>query len=338
MAEESALPPTPQLFVDAVLAYQKTAAIRAAVEIGLFAAIGPTGADAEAIAAQVGASTRGVRILCDYLTVLGFLEKSGTVWYQAPVTRTFIDPGSPTSMASIIRFLAGPELLRLFLEDPAGYIRRGGSEGLANTTPDDPIWVTFAESMTPFTIAAAKATAAHVAAWPAPPRLVLDVAAGGGMFGISVAQACAGASVVAVDWSDVVAVADRNADQAGVGERYRTLAGDAFSVNWGSGYDLVLLPNILHHFDHASCVAMLRRVRDSLAPGGRAAIIEFVPDSDRVAPPIPASFAFMMVATTQHGDAFTEVEYVAMAREAGLRAETAVSLAPSPERLIELYA
>ena len=31
------------------------------------------------------------------------------------------------------------------------------------------------------------------------------------------------------------------------------------------GYDLVLLANILHHFDHASCVALLRRVRDSLA-------------------------------------------------------------------------
>jgi 2-polyprenyl-3-methyl-5-hydroxy-6-metoxy-1,4-benzoquinol methylase len=192
--------------------------------------------------------------------------------------------------------------------------------------------------MTPFTIAAAKATAAHVAAWPAPPRRMLDVAAGGGMFGISVAQACPEASVVAVDWPDVVAVAGRNAERAGLGGRHRTLAGDAFGVDWGGGYDLVLLANILHHFDHAACVALLRRVRDSLAPGGRAAIVEFIPNEDRVTPPIPASFAFMMVATTQHGDAFTEAEYAAMARDAGLRAEAAVSLPPSPERLIELQA
>lgn len=338
MAEEGASPLMPTAFVDAVLGYQKTAAIRAAVELGLFEAIGPAGADTGAIATRVGASPRGVRILCDYLTVLGFLEKSGALWRQAPVARAFIDTASPTSMASVVRFLAGPEFIRLFLEDPAGYIRRGGSEGLANMAPEDPVWVTFAESMTPFTISAAKATAAHVAGWPEPPRRVLDVAAGGGMFGISVAEACPEASVVAVDWRDVVAVAGRNAERAGLGARYRTLAGDAFTMDWGGGYDLVLLANILHHFDHAACVALLRRVRDSLAPGGRAAIIEFIPDESRVTPPIPASFAFMMVATTQHGDAFTEVEYAAMARNAGLRAGAAVPLPLSQERLIELRA
>ena len=78
--------------------------------------------------------------------------------------------------------------------------------------------------------------------------------------------------------------------------------------------------------------------RDSLAPGGRAAIVEFVPNEDRVMPPIPASFAFMMLATTQHGDAFTEAEYAAMARDAGLRAGAAMPLLPSHERLIELRA
>jgi 2-polyprenyl-3-methyl-5-hydroxy-6-metoxy-1,4-benzoquinol methylase len=338
MTDASASPLTPLPFVDAVLSYQKTAAIKAAVEIGLFEAIGSSGADAETIAARVGASARGVRILCDYLTVLGFLGKSGNLWRQESVTAAFIDKTSPTSMASIVRFLAGPEFLKMFLDDPAEFIRRGGTEGLANMASDHPIWVTFAETMTPFTVAAAKATAAHVAAWSKPPGRVLDVAAGGGMFGISVAAACRNATVTAVDYQNVIAIAGRNAEQAGVGERYRTLIGDAFSVAWGDGYDLILLPNILHHFDHASCVTLLRRVRDSLAPGGRAAIVEFIPDENRITPPVPASFAFMMVATTQHGDAFTEAEYAAMARDAGLRAEAAVPLPPSPERLIELHA
>lgn len=59
----------------------------------------------------------------------------------------------------------------------------------------------------------------------------------------------------------------------------------AFTVNWGDDYDLVLLPNILHHFDHSSCVALLVRVRESLAPTGRALVIEFIPNEDRVSPP-----------------------------------------------------
>jgi SAM-dependent methyltransferase len=329
-------PVTPLPFIDALLGYQRTAAIKAAIELGVFDAIGAHGADLEAVCAKTNTSAHGARILCDYLTVLGFLEKAGTIWRQTSVTATFIDSRSPSSMASVIRFLAGPELLDMFLADPAGYIRRGGTDGPGHTAPEDPIWVTFARSMTPFTIAAAKATATYVASWPKAPRRVLDIAAGAGMFGICVAQAIPEALVVGVDWRDVVALAAENATLAGVGARYRTIAGDAFSADLGTDYDLILLPNILHHFSHATCVTLLQRVRTGLAPNGRAVIVEFIPDEDRINPPVPASFAFIMVALTQHGDAFTASEYAAMARDAGLQAGPPVPLPPSQERLIEL--
>ena len=337
MAISPVQPVTPLPFVEAVLGYQKTAAITAAIELRLFEAIDAEGSGAETIGGRIGASPRGVRILCDYLTILGFLEKSGSLWRQTAVAATFIDSRSPTSMASVVRFLAGGEFLELFLDDPADYIRRGGTEGLANMAPEDPVWVTFAQTMTPFTVAAARAAAAHVATWPETPRRVLDIAAGAGMFGISVALACANARVVGVDWRNVIAIAGQNAERAGVAARYQTLPGDAFEVAWGTGYDLILLPNILHHFDHATCVTLLNRVRESLAPGGRALIIEFIPNEDRISPPVPASFGFMMVGTTQHGDAFTEADYAAMAHDAGLRASPAVPLPPSQEKLMELF-
>jgi 2-polyprenyl-3-methyl-5-hydroxy-6-metoxy-1,4-benzoquinol methylase len=329
-------PVTPQPFIDALLGYQRTAALKAAIELGVFDAIGAHGADVETVCAKTNTSARGARILCDYLTVLGFLDKSGTIWRQTPVTATFIDSRSPTSMASVVRFLAGPEFVNLFLTDPAGYIRRGGTDGPGHTAPDDPIWVTFARSMTPFTVAAARATVTHVANWPTAPRRVLDIAAGAGMFGNCVAQAFPEALVVGVDSRDVIAIAAENAIREGVDARYRTIAGDAFTADLGTDYDLILLPNILHHFSHATCVTLLRRVRAGLAPHGRALIVEFIPDEDRINPPVPASFAFIMVAETQHGDAYTATEYAAMAQDAGLRAGLPLPLPPSQERLIEL--
>ena len=337
MSTEPNAPPTPQLLVDVALSYQKTAALKAAVELKVFDAIGAGATSLEALAARVGAAPRGVRILCDFLTVVGFLEKTGTEYRQTPSTAKFLNSSSPASMLSTVRFLAGPEFLGLFLDDPASYVRHGGTEGLANMTADDPIWVTFARTMVPFTGAAAEATAAHVATSHVVPRKVLDIAAGGGTFGIAIARKFAEATVVAVDWRDVLAVARENADRANLGSRYRTLVGDAFSVDWGSDYDLVLLPNILHHFDHPTCVTLLTRVRKSLAPGGRTLVIEFVPNADRVSPPIPAMFAFMMLGTTQRGDAFTLAEYTAMARDAGYRSATIAPLPPSPESLIEFH-
>lgn len=59
MAEDGAPPPTPTTSVDAVLGCQEAAAIVAAIEIGLFEAVGLDGAEAEAIAARVHASPRG---------------------------------------------------------------------------------------------------------------------------------------------------------------------------------------------------------------------------------------------------------------------------------------
>ena len=36
-------------------------------------------------------------------------------------------------------------------------------------------------------------------------------------------------------------------------DRYHLLAGSAFETDLGSGYDLVLIANFLHHFDSPTC-------------------------------------------------------------------------------------
>lgn len=130
-------------------------------------------------------------------------------------------------------------------------------------------------------------------------------------------------------------VAHTNAERAGLLDRYRLCPGNAFEVEWGTGFDLALLPNFLHHFDHDGCVAVLRRVRASLAEGGRTLAVELVPDADRVSPPMPSMFAFMMLATTPKGDAFTRDEYAAMARDAGYADVTVTALPPTPHSIVE---
>jgi hypothetical protein len=114
--------------------------------------------------------------------------------------------------------------------------------------------------------------------------------------------------VVAVDWPGVLSVAEENAREAGVADRYRTLPGSAFEVEYGGGYDLALVANFLHNFEPAACVAVLRKVHAALAEGGQAIALEVVPDEGRVSPPIPASFSLMMLGTTPGGDAYTAAE------------------------------
>lgn len=316
------------------MAYQKTAALIAAVKLDIFSAIGAETMSLEDLAQRTNASVRGLRILCDYLTVIGLLKKQDSRYSLTHIAKTFLDESAPLAVGKIVDFVAAPEILDLFLGDPASYIRRGGSSGLANVSPDHPVWVRFAKAAVPFAAATAKRVAAHVADLPEPPYTVLDIAAGHGLYGIEVAKVLPEALVTAVDWEQVLTVTRANAEAAGVADRFRMLAGNALDMDWGSEYDLILLPNFLHHFDFETCTLLLRKVKDSLAIDGHAWGIDLVPNEDRVSPPVPAMFAFWMLATTPGGDAYTGREFDEMAREAGFRGAKIQSLAPTPESLI----
>jgi hypothetical protein len=307
---------SPDLFIDAVLAYQQTAAIKAAVELDLFSKVARGTNTAEALAKRTGAAVRGIRILCDYLTVRGHLEKQGDEYRLTPSTAAFLDRSSQSWIGSIVEYLAAPEMLGLFLDDPASDVRNGGSIGLANNAPA-PV---------------ATRVASELARWS--PRKVLDIAASHGMFGIAIARAVPGAEITAVDWQAVLSVARESAEAAGVSERYHTLAGSAFEVDWGSGFDLALLANFLHQLDRETCVALLRKVRESLVSGGRAAVVDLVPDEDRVSPRFPAMFSFQMLGSTPQGEAYTAREFEDMGRAAGFGRATVTSLPPTPQSLI----
>jgi len=132
----------------------------------------------------------------------------------------------------------------------------------------------------------------------------------------------------------VLRVALDNARKAGVQDRYDMLPGSAFEVDFGGPYDAVLLTNFLHHFDPPTCVGLLKKVHAVLRPGGRAATLEFVPNEDRVSPPMPAAFSMTMLASTVAGDAYTLSELTAMYNEAGFGGITAHPIPMSPHTVV----
>ncbi|HYN24609.1 MAG TPA: class I SAM-dependent methyltransferase [Pyrinomonadaceae bacterium] len=166
---------------------------------------------------------------------------------------------------------------------------------------------------------------------------VLDIAAGHGLYGIAFANKNPQTEVVAVDWPNVLEVARENADKAGFADRYQTIAGSAFDVDYGTGYDLVLLTNFLHHFDPATCETLLRKVHAALANNGRAVILEFVPNEDRISPPETAAFSMMMLGSTPAGDAYTFPELERMCSAAGFARSEIHQLPPSIQQVVISY-
>lgn len=328
-------PPSPALLFEAVNAYQRTAAIKAAIELDLFTAVAAGQSTPEALAAPCGASERGLRILCDYLTLLGFLTKQNEDYTLTPSSAVFLNRNSPAYAGGVIDFMLSPGIVAGF-DALTDAVRQGGtaipSEG--TVAPENPVWVQFARAMMPLMAMPAQQIAALVPCAADQPLKVLDIAAGHGLFGIAFAQRYPRAQITALDWPQVLEVAAQNAAQAGVGERHHALPGSAFDVEYGAGYDLVLLTNFLHHFDVPTCEALLRKIHASLAEGGRVVTLEFIPNSDRISPPGPAGFSLTMLATTPSGDAYTFAELDAMLRNAGFSQNEEHALPPFEGKII----
>jgi SAM-dependent methyltransferase len=327
--------PSPALFFDTMNAYQRTAALKGAIELEVFTAIGEGNTTAPAIAARCRSSERGMRILCDYLVIIGFLTKEGANYRLTSDSALFLDRRSPAYIGTAERLLASPTLVDAF-KDVAAIVRRGGEVFSPHGTmdPDHPVWVEFARSMAPMMAMPAEAIAKLAGAANGEPWKVLDIAAGHGLFGIAIARLNPNAAIVAVDWSRVLEVAREHAVSAGIASRYQVLPGSAFEVEFGEGYDIVLLTNFLHHFDPATCETLLRKVAAALKPGGRAITFEFVPNEDRVSPPVTAAFSMVMLGTTESGDAYTFSEYDRMFRNSGFGRSELHQLPPTPQQVI----
>ena len=319
-------------------AYQRSAALKGAIELDLFSAIAEGNATAEALATRCQASTRGVRILCDYLAAVGFLHKTDGRYTLDPESGPLLDRHSPLYVGSAIRFLASPVVMQSFA-DVAGAVRKGGTvvDAGGATAPEHPMWVDFARAMAPLAGLAAQLLANLLDADAGRPWHVLDIAAGHGLFGITLAARNPRASVVALDWANVLTVAEENARAAGVADRFRTLPGSAFTLDYGRDYDLVLLTNFLHHFDEEACVAVLRKVHAALRPGGRAVTVEMISDENRVTPPEAATFALVMLAGTPGGDAYPFSEFERMFHRAGFARSELHPLPPGFLRAVISY-
>jgi 2-polyprenyl-3-methyl-5-hydroxy-6-metoxy-1,4-benzoquinol methylase len=325
--------PDPGMIFDTLNAYQRSVALKAAIELDVFTEVARGSRSVEAIAKAVKASSRGIRILCDYLVISGFLAKSGEEYSLTVNSATFLDRSSPAYFGSVAMFLLDPRMVAPFLNLTEA-VRNGTTTlpGDGTVSHDNPVWVDFAKQMAPMVFPGAVEVAGLVAGDGE--MRVLDIAAGHGLYGIMIAKQNPKAQITALDWPNVLAVATENAEKFGAADRHRLLPGDAFEAEFGGPYDVVLVTNFFHHFDPPTCEGLMRKIRASLAPRGRCVTVDFVPNDDRVSPPMAAGFAMMMLGTTAAGDAYTFAEYETMFRNAEYTSSELHSLNRAPQTVI----
>ncbi len=300
----------PTWLLDEFRAFERTLALRTAIEMDLFTRIGAGRNTIRTLAVDAGASERGLRALCDYLTVHGHLAKQGSRYSLTINARLYLTTASPAYLGSAVKFFASDSTV-------AAFCRLRKTVECGNASGPELDWVEYARSMAPLAQATAQFAAEALRVDSARPIRVLDLGAGHGLYGLAIAERNSAAQIFALDAPRVLEIAMDNARQAGLEERYHLIPGDVFKTDFGGPYDLVLAANLAHHLEEAANVRLFRKTRAALKPGGRLALIEWVPNDDRVSPSHDAAFALTVLATSAKGSIYTLKEYSQMLRAAG---------------------
>jgi acetylserotonin N-methyltransferase len=260
---------------DAYIAGRQSAALAAAVRVGLFDLLdaGPLAPDA--IAARLGVSPRGARILVRVLGAMGFLAVEDGRAALADDAREFLVRGRPEWLGGLIDLE-----IESFLT-PERVLEALASGGASVYGAEDP-WRRHAldpESARAFTAAMHSISARPAAALAREPELaqarrLLDVGGGSGAISIALARAWPDLRCTVWDLESVCALAREYVAAAGLSARVASLAGDMFGDPVPRDHDVHLYSQILHDWPPEACRRLLERSFAALPSGGRVLVHE----------------------------------------------------------------
>jgi SAM-dependent methyltransferase len=330
MAKPAAPSVTPQRLLQMAWGYAPALVVQAGIEVGVFAALSAGPCGLEDVAAVTGAAPRGLRALLNALVGMELLRREGAAYALTPEAAAFLVPSSPRYVGGSFRH-AVRQLVPAWLHLTEAV--RTGRPATTHRQADDgaAFFNEFVESLALNNAPAARALAAHLSPDGVGEGGALDLGAGGGVWGIALAERVPGLRVTALDWPGVLETTRRVVARHGLSERFDFLAGDVMTAPLGEGWRYAVLGHVLHSLGETDSRRLLARLHAALRPGGVLAIAEFLPNEDHTGPLQPLLFAVNMLVLTAHGDTWPFAEIARWLGEAGFVNPRLVDVpAPSP--------
>jgi len=144
---------------------------------------------------------------------------------------------------------------------------------------------------------------------------MLDVGGGFGQYSIALCSKDPQLHATVLDTPAVARLGRLELEGSGLEEKISFLDGDYLTTDYGNGYDLVLIANVLHQERPPRAAEMVRRSAKALAPGGRVAIVDFQIDDQQRENVFGTLFAINM---RSFGDTYAEPVIRGWMSDAGL--------------------
>ncbi len=307
-----------------------TAALGAAVTYGVFTLVDKGCRTASELATAAGLSPRGTQALLDGLVGLGLLTVSGGKYDNSPEAAEFLVEGKPSYFGGFAKFSFDDLRHWARLAD----VVKTGAPADDVMIEENPFWEELVLAIAPGSFPLAEAAAARLKIAEAGPIAILDVGGGSGVYSAVFLRKNPQAESTQLDWANVNRVARSFVARHGVADRFRTIDGDFHVVDFKpAAYDLAVYSHIAHGEPPDENVAVLRKFRQALKPGGTLVIVDFVQTDDRTGPPFALLFHLNMLVHTRAGATYREADYRAWLAQAGFH-DVTVETTAGPASLI----
>jgi SAM-dependent methyltransferase len=276
---------------------------------------------AEEIATRTGWHPRGARMLLDGLLALELVEKENGLYRNAAIASECLVPGAPYDQRHILAHKANNWAAWSRLDE---VVRTGENPPRGEHSEDE--LRAFILGMND--IAKESARGMIEVLDLSPYRRMLDVGGGPATYTIAFVEANPELHGTVFDLPPVTAIGREQVAKAGLEDRIDFVAGDLTTDELGSGYDLILVSNIIHSYNAETNQALVRKCYDALEPGGLLIVKDFLLDAGRTGPAFGLIFALHMFVNTEAGDTYEVDEVAQWAKAAGFSEGRLLDLTP----------
>ena len=318
--------PTPEKVMQLITGGWAAAILGAGARHGVFNALEGGGDTAEGVAKKAGISLRGAQATLDGLTGVGLLTLSKGRYANSPEASAFLVRGKPTYLGGMAEVMT--DGLKDWGTLPAA-VKSGQPTASSSTEEaDNEFWHVLVPAIAALSFPVAQLAAQRLGIAKAGAVRWLDVGGGSGVWSAVWLGANAQARGFQLDWPVVNRIGKGFVGGFGVADRFQTIDGDFHTTDFGSGtYDFGIYSHIAHQETPAENVAVFKKFRRAIKPGGTLVVNDFVLSDDRTGHPFAMMFAAQMVLVSKGGFTWRQSDYRTWLAEAGF---TSIDIVPTP--------
>lgn len=305
---------------DMGLGFMHAGTLLAALELGLFDALGEAPRTLPEIAQRIALSEDRADKLVTACAALKLLDRHGAMIANVEDVDRFLVRGKSTYFGDYLLHFAKASFPAW--AGVADHLKRGvtGARGRYYDTAASP---NEARALTEAGYTGSQGTARVLARRFdfSPYHRLLDIGGGSGVYSIEACKRYPALRATVLDFPNVCVVTREFIKQADLADRIEAAGGDFTADPFPAGHDVALLCGNIHAYDSATAGRVVKKTYDVLPHGGAMIICDYMLNDEKTGPPVAAFLSLAEAFQPGGGKVHSGAEFRRYMEAAGFRVE-----------------